>query len=234
MRSGFYLYLLGTLRLEKGGSTQSLPTRKDRALPAYLPLFPQSHAREQLAARFRGDFTNAHARASLRLALTDLRSLLGRDLILADREKVQLNLRFTMWIDTAGLAQIARRVMQQLSEGGADQLLRVEGEEAIRAYSELPPDFYDDWLESPLESWRTLFFDAALKLIQVMRSQSQYKTAIELAQKNLAVDKANEGANQHLMVCNSAVGGRTAARLLDGALGGTSEFSKCVKVPTPQ
>ena len=49
------LYLLGSLRLERGGESLTLPTRKAEALCAYLALHPGQHTREELATRFWGD-----------------------------------------------------------------------------------------------------------------------------------------------------------------------------------
>src|SRR5689334_18069952 len=93
------LYLLGRFCLERGGAPIVLPRRKLQLLLAYLALRPQLHAREQLAARFWGDHSDTSARSSLRNALPILRKRLGPDLLLIDRETVQLNPAFPLWVD---------------------------------------------------------------------------------------------------------------------------------------
>ncbi|MDP2975169.1 MAG: hypothetical protein Q8N45_03035 [Anaerolineales bacterium] len=66
---------------------------------AYLALHTEQHPREKLAALLWGDSTDEQARHSLRTALAILRKHLGDDVILADRETVQLNPDFPRWID---------------------------------------------------------------------------------------------------------------------------------------
>ena len=80
------LCLLGSFRLERDTRPIALPTRKVESLLAYVALFPGPHPREKLAALLWGDSTDEQARHSLRSALTTLRSKLGDDLLLADRE----------------------------------------------------------------------------------------------------------------------------------------------------
>jgi DNA-binding SARP family transcriptional activator len=120
---------------------------------------------------------------------------------------VQLNPTFALWFDVREFQQLAD------SEGqNADTSLDTSHlQSAISGYAELDPDFYDEWLEAPREELRILFLDTALKLIEQLRTQCEYKTAIELAQKILTVDKANEAAHQHLMFCHSPLGDRAAA-----------------------
>ena len=93
------VYLLGAFRLEHNGQLRRLPTRKDESLLAYLVLHPESHSREKLAALFWGDTSDEQARTSLRTALAAIRKELGDDVLTADREKVQLNPAFPLWID---------------------------------------------------------------------------------------------------------------------------------------
>ena len=93
------VYLLGAFRLERNAQTIRLPTRKDESLLAYLVLHPESHPREKLAALFWGDASDEQARTSLRTALAALRKELGDDMLIADRETVQLNPDFPIWVD---------------------------------------------------------------------------------------------------------------------------------------
>lgn len=214
----FRLYLLGGFRLERSLANESslssesageripLYSRKVESLLAYLALFPQEHTREKLAALLWGDSTDEQARGSLRRALNNLRQQLGADAVFSDREIVQLNPGFPLWTDTAAFSQIADRRSQEPAPHSVGDL-----QFAIRNYAELLPDFYDDWISPLREEFRALFLDAALKTIERARAESEYKTAMELAQKVLTVDKANEAAHQHLMFCHSALGDRAAA-----------------------
>src|SRR5712692_6927401 len=91
------LHLFGSFRLERDEQPVDLPTRKVASLLAYLALHPEPHAREKIATLFWGDSSDEHARRSLRTALAALRKELGNDLLLTDRETVQLNPQQSLW-----------------------------------------------------------------------------------------------------------------------------------------
>jgi predicted ATPase/DNA-binding SARP family transcriptional activator len=200
------VYLLGVFRIERRAQTIHLPTRKVESLLAYLALFPEAHSREKLAALFWGDFTDEQARLSLRVALSTLRKELGDDFLLTDRETVQINPDFPLWVDA----------QEFKDEGGT---LRVKDESSfilppsslILYTGDLLPDFYDDWVAPERERLRTLYLDALLRLVQHARTEGKYARAIELAQRVLAAERANEKAHQHLMVCYATMGNRAAA-----------------------
>src|SRR2546428_13490706 len=73
------LVLLGGFHARQpSGDTLSLPTKKARALLAYLALRPgQSHPRDKLATLLWGDSADPQARTSLRQALAALRRALA-------------------------------------------------------------------------------------------------------------------------------------------------------------
>jgi len=199
------LCLLGAFRFEIETRPLRLPTRKDESLLAYLALFPEPHPREKLAALFWGDSTDEQARHSLRSALTTLRSKLGDDLFLADRETVQLNPDYPLWVD-------AREFEQSAISDLPSALDLYQGD--------LLTDFYDDWILVERERLRQLYLDALLRLAQEMRSQSQYARAIEFARKVLATEPTNEAAYQHLMFCYAATGDR---------IGALKQYDECEK-----
>jgi hypothetical protein len=97
--SRYHLYLLGTFHIESDAASIRLPTRKVESLFAFLALFPEPHPREKLAALFWGDVTDEQARTSLRTALAAIRKELGDDILIADRETVQINPEFPLWVD---------------------------------------------------------------------------------------------------------------------------------------
>ena len=76
---GLYLRLFGAFQFEdEGGRVISLPTRKTKALLAYLAFHGgQPHERAKLAGLLWGDSSEAQARESLRQALSLLRKALS-------------------------------------------------------------------------------------------------------------------------------------------------------------
>jgi predicted ATPase/DNA-binding SARP family transcriptional activator len=209
----FRLFVLGSFRLEfpaariprqNNPQTISLSTRKIESLLAYLALHPEPHTRERMAALIWGDATDEQARNSLRNALSALRKQLQNDLLLVDRETVQLSPRFPLWVDAVEFKKQADALLTSPSPvlGGVDLSLY---------RGELLADYYDEWILPEREDYRLLYLETLLRLAQTARSQSEYPRAIEYAHKILQSDPANERAYQHLMFAQLASGNRAAA-----------------------
>src|SRR5258708_1569472 len=137
-RPAFRLLLLGDFRLEREGAPVRLYSRQVKALLAYLVLVPEAHPRENLAALFWGDSTDEQARASLRVGLNNLRKQLPVEAILTDRETVQWNPEFPLWLDANQVAAWAH-------------LPPIELKAQLLNYQDLLADFPDEWV-SPLRS----------------------------------------------------------------------------------
>ncbi len=197
------VYLLGRFRIESEAGPIRLPTRKVESLLACLVLHPEPHSRAKLASLFWGNVTDAQALHSLRTALNILRKQLGDRLLLADRETIQLNPAFPLWVDTLEFQKDVERLGELSPEGASHGFDLYPGD--------LLADFYDDWILPEREHYRQQYLGALLQVTQRLRSQSEYDRAIEFAQAVLAQDPANERAHQQLMFCYLASGDRTAA-----------------------
>jgi non-specific serine/threonine protein kinase len=198
------VYLLGAFHIQ--GETQSihLPTRKIESLLAYLILHSEAHARERLATLFWGDSSDAKAHGSLRKALTFLRKTIGDEIILADREAVQLNPEFPLWVDVIAFEGQTREFLADSSP----ELDRID----LNLYQgDLLSDYYDDWISPLRDQYHRLYIDTLLREVDRLRALSEYKTAITYARKILANDPANERAYQHLMFCHITLGDRNLA-----------------------
>ncbi|MBI4790841.1 MAG: hypothetical protein HY782_27745, partial [Chloroflexi bacterium] len=216
------VYLLGALRIERDTQTIRLPTRKVESLLAFLVLHPEPHPREKLAALLWNDSSDELARRSLRTGLTTLRKALGEDLLLADRDTVQLNSSFPLWVDALEIFDFrmpnrdSSAIPIENPYGTLDSL-----KSKIENYhGDLLSDFYDDWILPKRERLRSLYLDTLLRLAQNARSRSEYAQAIEWAQKVLASDPANEKAYQHLIFCSAALGDR---------IGALNQYDECAK-----
>ncbi len=146
-------------------------------------------------------------RASLRRALNNLRQQLGTDALLADRDTVQLNPDFPLWVDTREFQPIADSRLPIAEREFAISHLP----SALSDYAELLPAFYDEWIFPVREEYRAQYLDALVRSIENARAASEYTQAIALGQKILAIDRAHEEAHQHLMFCYAALGNRSAA-----------------------
>ncbi len=198
------VYFFGRFRVEREKEAVPLPTRKVELLLAYLILHPGPHSREKLAALFWPDVPDDSARTSLRNALYTLRRKLGRQLLHTDRETVQINSNFPLWVDALTFKKQATRFLNEPSLGPNAVNLELYPKELLDG-------FYDDWVLVEREAFRNLYLETLLTLTQQMRSQSEYEKAVEFAEMALACDRASERAHQHMIVCHVALGNRGAA-----------------------
>jgi non-specific serine/threonine protein kinase len=197
------IYLLGSLRIERDTERIHLPRRKVESLLAYLLLHPEQHARDQLATLFWGDSSDAQARHSLRTALATMRKAVAADLLLADRDHVQLNPLFPVWVDLHAVLALEHELESASSDLLTAQLALWQGE--------LLSGFYDEWLTAEREYYRRRLLGLCLQAIQALRARSEYGSAIAVAQQVLTFDPANEAAHQHMIFCHVASGDRAAA-----------------------
>lgn len=210
--------MLGPLRFEGVKGFMNLPTRKVQSLLAYLILHPGEHPRETLATLLWGDSTDVQARDSLRTALKHLRQHFSPNLLLADRETVQLNPAFPLWADT-------REFEKQVTTAPRAAIALYRGD--------LLAGLYDEWILPERERLRDLYLSTLLRLAHDARTRGDCAPAIEFAKQVLALDAANERAHQHLMFCYHASGDRAAA---------LKQYQACVRAlrdelgvtPTPE
>jgi predicted ATPase/DNA-binding SARP family transcriptional activator len=198
------VYMLGAFHIEYKEQSIRLPTRKTESLLAYLILHPDPHSREKLASLFWGDSSDSAARGSLRKALTHLRKNINRDIVLSDRENVQLNPSFPLWVDVLHIENLAKELLSDVSP---DLNRFIE----ITYQGDLLSGLYDDWVLPLREHYRKLYLDVMLHGVERARAQSEYKFAIEFAQNILVIDIARERAHQHLMFCYVTLGDRNKA-----------------------
>jgi predicted ATPase/DNA-binding SARP family transcriptional activator len=198
------MYLFGRFRIERESKSIQLSTRKTEALLAYLVLNSGKHAREKIAALFWGDSSDTEARNSLRNALAVINKKLDRDLLLADRQHVERNPDYPLWVD---VLEFEKQVSGYLEDSAFD----IEQVSLELYQDDLLTDFYEDWIFPLREHYHSLFLDTLLQMTQQMRSRSEYDRAVDFASKALAFDPANERAHQHLMFCYMSQGDRSAA-----------------------
>jgi predicted ATPase/DNA-binding SARP family transcriptional activator len=209
--------LLGTFQLERDGSPIHLPTRKVEALLAYLALHPTSHTREKLATLFWGDVPDAQARASLRNALPALRKQLGEEVLIVDRETVQLNPNASVWIDVAEFkAQAATVQRAAIPDPTAVNIALYRGE-LLAGFNEE----WNEWVLPEREALQTLYINTALRLCQQLRAQGNFHHTIQLAENIIAIDSTVETAYQQLMTSSIALGEHDAA---------LKYYDRCVRI----
>lgn len=188
--------LAGGLALRVDGGEIALPaSKRARAVLAYLALNPGPQQRGWLAARFWPDVLDESARASLRVALTELRQALGpaAGSVLATRDTVAL--------DGPDLIVDTRTFRRALDQG--------EPVRALEACSAPILNGFD-------EEWALEARDAhARRLAQALEQAAVLADdpaeAVRLTRAQVALDPLAETPNRHLIERLAATGDRAAA-----------------------
>lgn len=188
--------LTGGLTLHtEAGAIAPPPSKRARAVLAYLALHPGPQSRGRLAARFWPDVLDASARGSLRVALTELRQALGpaAGVVVATRDTVAL--------DGPGLVVDTRTFQQALREGDPVRALAACSAPILDGFDE-------DWaLEARDEHAHRLGEALAQAALQAVDPAE----AIRLTRAQAALDPLAEAPNRQLIERLAATGDRAAA-----------------------
>ena len=192
----FEVRLAGGWQLRVNGTELAPPaSKRARAVLAYLALHPGSHPRRRLAARFWPDVLDDSARASLRVALTELRQALGPAAVhlAATREAVALE-GPDLLVDT-------RAFQQALDDGEPIRALEV-------CSGPILEEFDEEWAIAARDEHSQRLGEA---LEQAAAVAGGPREAIRLTRAQVALDPLAEGPNRRLIERLATSGDRVAA-----------------------
>ncbi|GAB4440533.1 MAG: BTAD domain-containing putative transcriptional regulator [Chloroflexi bacterium OHK40] len=233
------LYLFGAPQLERDGTALPLRRGKGLALLAYLATTARPHSREALIALLWPEFPEVNGRNNLRRELSQLRALLGEDLLVADRRQVAWCASPAHWVDVAAFsAQVAAARSRMQGE-----LLDPQGASALSSAVQLAPaEFlegvhladsptFEEWLFFQREELRQQLGWALEALVGWHDERGELSAAQQFARRWLSLDPLNEPPRRALMRLTAELGQYAAAlrvyeegaRLLDAELGATPE-----------
>ncbi|HET9918911.1 MAG TPA: AAA family ATPase [Ktedonobacteraceae bacterium] len=236
-RGHLHFALLGPPQVYHGGRLLVFPSRKALALLIYLAVEEGTHSRKTLSELFWPESDAAHARATLRATVLELREVLAEGTspaegiapdriphLLIDRDTLGLDLTSGVGLDLHTLqaawvlARDTARVVTPLSEE-VRRAQRAQLQEATRlARGEFLAGFslhnalgFDDWTRFQREYWHLrmhLVFD---QLSRWYEEAGEIEEAIATIIRWLAFSLLNEDASQRLMRLHFATGNRVAA-----------------------
>ena len=203
------LVLLGGFQGRLGGAVPlTLPTRKTKALLAFLALPPgRSHPRAKLASLLWGDLPEPQARRGLRQSLFTLRRAMSVEpsALLIEGETVALNPR-SVDVDVAEFEhQVAAGTPAALDRAAA--LYHGELLEGLA----LPEALFEEWLLAERERLRELALEALAKLLRHQRTAGAPEVALQTALRLLALDPLQEPAHRAVMSLYVELGRRASA-----------------------
>jgi len=214
------LRLFGAPCLERDGETLPVQRRKTLALLAYLAVTGRPHTREALATLFWQEYDQSGALANLRRDLSRLKSILGGDVLVADRMQVELNPQAGIWLDVAVFRD---QVMRTQGHTHPHERLCDECQEVLEYAANLYggdfmsgfnlPDSprFDEWQFFQAEESRRLLVGVLQRLIDLHIPQGEYERGISYARRWLSLDPLHEPAHRKLMQLYAWSGQQAAA-----------------------
>ncbi|QFY06568.1 hypothetical protein GBF35_07620 [Nonomuraea phyllanthi] len=195
MGDSLSLLLLGTPELAIAGSPVRIRSAKTRALLCYLAAVPGARPRAELAGLLWGERPDAHARGSLRLALSELRKDVGRWLDIT-RDDVGFRADHACFVDH-------RQLTRAPTVAGALRLWRGEFLDGLRFGD--APDFAG-WLECERRRIRLV-----LRELLVRAGPDACEDVVRLARIVTEQDPYDEEAHRVLIGSLARTGNRAAA-----------------------
>src|SRR6266536_1382863 len=199
------LFLLGGFRVVAAGeeiADDDWRRRKGKALVKLLAL-AEGHQllRDQAAELLWPGLPEPAADANLRKAAHEANRVLSRlgGRAVESREgRIRLTAPGGVWVDVVAFRTLVR--------DGAR-------EEALRLYQGdlLPEDRYEEWAAAPREELRITAVGLLLGAARSARAEGRTSRAMELAERALAAEPANEEAHRLLMELHLAAGSRHRA-----------------------
>ncbi|GAC1696089.1 MAG: hypothetical protein PVS3B3_20960 [Ktedonobacteraceae bacterium] len=236
-RGTLHFALLGPPQVYHDGQLLAFPSRKALALLLYLAVEEGKHSRKILSELFWPESDAAHARSALRTTVLELRDVLMKDAVPAqrteanriphlhiDRDTLSLDLTSEVSLDLHmlqaawKLAHDTIHVTTTLPEetrrtylAQLQEATRLSRGEFLDGFSLHNAPGFDDWARFQREYWHLrmhLVFD---QLSSQYEDAGESEQAIAVTIRWLALTLLNEEASQRLMRLHFATGNRVAA-----------------------
>lgn len=194
-----------------------IDTRKAVALVAYLTLEGRS-SRDTLAALFWPESDDARARSSLRRTLSALRSGVGAEVVVSDRNAVDLTSDvaadvglFRSTLDGTKLHDHAVRDVCSECLPLLDEAVRLYRGDFLAGFSLRDAPDFDDWARTTAAGLRLEVADVLERLSVGRAAVGDYRRAIDAAARWVDLDPLHEPAHRHLMLLAGWAGDRPRA-----------------------
>ncbi|HSR80548.1 MAG TPA: bacterial transcriptional activator domain-containing protein, partial [Hyphomicrobiaceae bacterium] len=203
----FGISLFGPFQLMGRDGPIPLTSKKRAALLAYLAAtHPTAHSREKLMTLLWGGHVEPQARQNLRQALSSLRHVLGKDVILSSADTIALEPR--------SICCDVPRFETLVQQGGRAAL-----SEALDLYRgrllcdlKLAEEGWTEWLDFEQRRLEGMALNTIIRLGEAELARGDRDRAMVLARRAIAIDDLHEDAYR-LCMRAAAVGGRKGEAL---------------------
>jgi DNA-binding SARP family transcriptional activator len=188
--------LLGPPRIEHGGRTAHVDTKKAIALLGYLAVARRPTARDELAALLWPESDQVRARSALRRTLSTLNAALGEGGLVIDGDTISLKA-------PTDVAEFRRLV----ASDRLDDAARVYAGDFLSGFSLRDSAEFDDWQLATTASLKREYTGVLARLAR----ESEVDEAIAYARRWVDADPLDEDAHRALIRLHTQKGDRTAA-----------------------
>lgn len=210
--------LLGPPRIEIDGEPIQVDTRKAIAVLAYVTVAgPQT--RDHLAAMLWPESDETKAKSALRRTLSVLKKGLGDRWLLLDRRDVALDDNGP-WVDVEEFKTLARATPGHTHPPSApcepcssrlEQAIALHRGEFLEGFSVRDATAFDEWQYAEAERVRRELATVLDRLVNARARAREYASAVDHAQRRLALDPLHEPTHRRMMLLHSWSGRRSDA-----------------------
>jgi DNA-binding SARP family transcriptional activator len=210
--------LLGAPRVEVEGAPLSVDTRKATAMLAFLAVTGHSQARAVVADLLWPEADAGRSRSALRRTLSTLRTALGAERIVSDRDSIALDLDHA-WFD---LAEFRRVAAEQSPETSAlIDACDLHRGDLMAGFGLRDGVAFDDWQRDTQEVVRRERAALLDRLVDRLEREGRFDDAVARAKQRLALDPLHEPTHRRLIELYAAAGRRGDA---------FAQYRECVRV----
>jgi DNA-binding SARP family transcriptional activator/tetratricopeptide (TPR) repeat protein len=196
--------LLGPPRVERDRVRLTFETRKAVAVLALLSTTERARTRDALAEMLWPDNDPDHGRAALRRTLSDLRGVIGGELLESTRDHVRL-------VRGPGLAVDVHRFRELCRSGRADRAVELFRGDFLEGLAVRHAPDFEDWAQIEAAGLRRELTTALATVTRERQEAGELDAALEAARRWVATDPLHEPAHRALIRLYAATGDRAAA-----------------------
>jgi DNA-binding SARP family transcriptional activator len=188
-------------------------SNKARALLAFLFVTNRTHPRPVLAELFWGDKPDDVANVSLRMALSNLRKLLGAALDITRTDvSVAKGCRYALDVELfqTRLSQVDPATLES-NCNSLEQAIALYGGDFLEGLSVRDASSFEEWALRQRERYRQMALQALYRLSMIHTDRGSYTLAIQYTTRLLELEPWQEEGHRQMMLLLAMTGQRSAA-----------------------
>lgn len=184
--------LFGYPRVLIDGVEIKFSRTKTVGLIAYLAVKKTSQSRDLLAALFWPEADGSHAKANLRLSLTELTKAIGKERLNITRERLQLRQSDDIFIDVEHFRAIKAEYDRTRDYSRLKEAVSLYGEDFMKGFNCSASEEYEDWMFFEAEELRNYLTGMLQDLVALHNRENKFSHSTEYAARLHRIDSFND------------------------------------------